>query len=246
MGTSSSYKGSSGKASRAVRDGVDQWSSDRLNGSGAGLPQNVVANTLRIPAFPRAGGGTSGGGSSSSGRQQSPHRNAREYAATAGRAANLARALRAGDREALERAGLDYDALQAMPSRAEMVRTILEVVCEAHTSSDIPSEEQRAIASRLLDWMLDDEQNPTPPPPTEAAEYAIGIMIAEMFLSEAGEFTSTGTVSREDFVNEVYEAADNLAGRADLTGTTTGADAIEAAITRGLKFLRRTYASETQ
>ncbi|WP_146904784.1 hypothetical protein [Frigoribacterium sp. ACAM 257] len=211
------------------------------------MPQNVVANTLRIPAFPRAaGGGISGGGGSSSGRQQSPRRNAREYAATAGRAANLARALRAGDREALERAGLDFDALQAMPSRAEMVRTILEVVCEAHTSSDIPSEEQREIASRLLDWMLDEEQNPTPPTPSEAAEYAIGIMIAEMFLSEAGEFTSNGSVSREDFVNEVYEAAANLASRAELTGTTTGAEAIEAAITRGLRFLRRTYASETQ
>lgn len=195
-----------------------------------------------MPTFPRGAGGSSTG----SGRQQAPRRNAREYAATAGRAAQLAGALRTGDREALDRAGLDYDVLQAMPSRAEMVRTILDVVCGAQTSSDIPSEEQREIASRLLDWMLDETQNPTPPTSAETAEHAIGIMIAEIFLSEAGEFTSTGSVSREDFVDEVYEAAANLAAQADLTGTSTGPNAIEVAITRGLRFLRRTYNTETE
>lgn len=253
MGTSSSYKGSTSKVSRALRDGVDQWAQSQTDTSRTPIPENVLAQALKIPVFPRrssdGGGGRAagGGGGSGGGRKQSaPRRDARAYAATAGRAANLARAFREGDRETLTQAGLDFDKLSELPTRAEMVRTILAVVCEAQTSSDIPTEEQRDIAGLLLEWMLDPEQNVTPPDAAATAEYAIGLMIAEIFLSESGEFTSRDAVSREEFIEDVYETSQHLAARANLSERGASQDAIDTAIERGLRFLRRTHRRDNE
>jgi len=250
MGTSSSYKGSTSKVARDLRDGVDKWTQTQGDGSKTSVPEGVVAQALKIPVFPRrsGGGGGDGGGGAGGGRtsggpkkQSAPRRDARAYASTASRAASLARALREGDREALEKAGLDFDRLSALPSRAEMVRAILDVVCEAQTGSDIPAEEQREMAAHLIDWMLDQTINPTPPSAADTAEHAIGLIIAEVFLSEAGEFTSTAGVTREEFVEGVYETSHLLAARANLTETGATSAAVDKAIEKGLRFLRRTY-----
>lgn len=122
-----------------------------------------------------------------------------------------------------------------------MVRSILDVVCEAQTGSDIPAEEQREIAAHLLDWMLDPEMNPSPPDAASTAEHAIGLIIAEIFLSEAGEFSSTNGVTREQFVEGVYDASQQLAARANLAEAGASQAAIDKAIEKGLRFLRRTY-----
>lgn len=246
MGTSSSYKGSTGKVGRALRDGVDQWTDGQSDGQKTRIPEGVVAQALKIPVFSRrssgGGGGGAGGGGGGTGRKQSaPRRDARAYAATASRAANLARAFREGDREALAKAGLDFDSLSTLPTRAEMVRAILDVVCEAQTSSDIPAEEQRDIAHHLLEWMLDTDVNPSTPDAAATAEHAIGVMIAEIFISESDEFTSTSSVSREDFIDEVYDASYQLAARANLSETGASPDAIDSAIERGLRSLRRIF-----
>ncbi len=255
MGTSSSYKGSTSKVSRVLRDGVDQWTQSQSDTSKTSVPENVVAQALKIPRFPRgsggggggSGGGGGGGGGRSSGspkKQSSPRRDAKAYASTAGRAADIARAFREGDRETLQKAGLDFDALSAMPTQAEMVRAILDVVCEAQTGSDIPAEEQRVIAGQLLDWMLDEQVNTTPPDAAATAEYAIGVMIAEIFLSEAGEFTSTDAVSRNRFVDEVYETSHLLAAKANLEQAGAAQDAIDKTIEKGLRYLRRIHKDE--
>lgn len=246
MGTSSSYKGSTGKVGRALRDGVDQWADGQAGGQKTRIPEGVVAQALKIPVFSRrssrgGGSGASGGGGGTGRKQSAPRRDARAYAATASRAANLARAFREGDREALAKAGLDFDSLSALPTRAEMVRAILDVVCEAQTSSDIPAEEQRDIAHHLLEWMLDTDVNPSTPDAAATAEHAIGVMIAEIFISESNEFTSTGSVSREDFIDEVYDTSNHLAARANLSETGASPDAIDSAIERGLRYLRRVY-----
>jgi len=246
MGTSSSYKGSTGKVGRALRDGVDQWADGQSGGQKTRIPERVVAQALKIPVFSRrssrgGGGGASGGGGGTGRKQSAPRRDARAYAATASRAANLARAFREGDREALAKAGLDFDSLSALPTRAEMVRAILDVVCEAQTSSDIPAEEQRDIAHHLLEWMLDTDVNPSTPDAAATAEHAIGVMIAEIFISESDEFTSTGSVSREDFIDEVYDTSHQLAARAKLSEAGASPDAIDSAIERGLRYLRRVY-----
>jgi hypothetical protein len=246
MGTSSSYKGSTSKLARRLRDGLGKWADSGSAADGPRLPESVVAPALHIPTFSRTstggGGATGGGGSSGSGSGQSgPRRNARAYAATAGRAAGAARALREGDREALERQGLDFDRLSAMPNRAEMVRAILEAVCDAQSSSDIPNEEQRDIAGLLIDWMLDTDVNPEIPDTVDVAEYSIGLIVAEVFISEASEITPRAGMSRQDFIDEVYEVAQQLGARAELRSRGAAQRTIEQAIESGLRYLRKLY-----
>lgn len=256
MGTSSSYKGSTSKVSSGLRDGVDQWSQSQAADSKTPVPQNIVAQALKIPVFPRSRGGSGGGGGGGAGgggggqqgggskKQSSPRRNARTYASTASRAAGLARAFREGDREALAKAGLDFDQLSSLPSRPELVRAILDIVCDADMGSDIPAEEQREIAAHLLDWMLDTEMNPTPPDAVATAEHAIGLIVAEIFLSEAGEFTSTEGTTREEFVDGVYETSQHLAAGSNLSQAGASQSEIDKAIEKGLKWLRRTHAKD--
>lgn len=242
VGTSSSYKGSTSKAARDLRDGIGEWAKDRAKTPGRPMPQRVVGQALNIPVFARrVGDAPSGSGTSGSGKQSAPRRVAHDYASTAGRAAALARAFREGDRAALEKAGLDFDELQSLPSQAEMARAILDVVCDAQNSSDIPTEEQRDIASQLLDWVLDDVKNPVPPTAAATAEYAIGVMIAEIFISESGEVSSTDVTSRAEFVDAVYDTSIQLASRAELSEERTPPDRIADAIERGLRSLRHIY-----
>lgn len=255
MGTSSSYKGSSSKVSSALRDGVDSWSQSQTDGTKSPVPERVVAQALNIPVFPRSsgsgggggGGGVGGGGGRQGGskKQSAPRRDARAYASTASRAASIARAFREGDREALEKAGLDFDKLSSLPTRSELVRAILDIVCGADMGSDIPAEEQRDIAAHLLDWMLDTDVNPTPPDAAATSEHAIGFIIAEMFLSEAGEFTSTNGVSRQEFIDGVHETSQILAARSDLSATGASQADIDRAIQKGLKWLRHTYTRDS-
>lgn len=239
-----------------MREDLDEWSESQTEGALTPIPEKVIANALKIPVFPR-NSGSSGGGSSGAGavvgsvvygtgkKQSSPRRDARAYASTASRAAGLARAFREGDRATLERAGLDFDTLSAMPGRAEMVRSILEVVCGSQTSSDIPTEEQRDIAGLLLDWMLDDQINTSVPDAASTTEHAIGLIIAEIFLSEAGEFTSTDAVSREQFVVEIHEISQHLAAKANVAKSGATQGAIDKAIEKGLRYLRRVHGSES-
>lgn len=255
MGTSSSYKGSSSKVSSALRDGVDSWSQSQTDGTKTPIPERVVAQALNIPVFSRSngsgggggGGGVGGGGGRQGGskKQSAPRRDARVYASTASRAASIARAFREGDREALEKAGLDFDKLSSLPTRSELVRAILDIVCGADMGSDIPAEEQRDIAAHLLDWMLDTDVNPTPPDAAATSEHAIGFIIAEMFLSEAGEFTSINGVSRQEFIDGVHETSQILAARSDLSATGASQADIDRAIQKGLKWLRQTYARDS-
>ncbi len=250
MGTSSSYTGSTSKASSALRDGVSSWSQDQTDGTKAPVPQSVVAHVLNIPVFSRSpagsgGGGAAGGGGRKGGggtkKQSAPRRDAHAYSSTASRAAGLARAFREGDRDALADAGLDFDRLSELPSRSELVRAILEVVCDADMGSDIPAEEQRDIAAHLLDWMFDTEENPTLPDAVATSEHAIGLIVAEIFLSEAGEFFSTDAVSREEFISGVYETSQQLAAGSNLAQTGASQRAIDKAIQRGLRWLRRAH-----
>lgn len=252
MGTSSSYKGSTSKVSRVLRDGVSDWAGSQDGGTPTALPESVIAQALKIPVFPRSSGGGGGGGGTGggaaggggtprSGKQSSPRRDARAYASTASRAAGLARAFREGDRAALEKAGLDFDKLSSMSTRSEMVRAILDVVLEAQTSSDIPTEEQRDMAGALLDWMLDTDQNPDLPDAAATSEHAIGLIVAEIFLSESGEFTSRDGLTREQFIDSVYDASQQLASRANMSDHGASQGSIDKAIESGLRILRRLY-----
>lgn len=232
-----------------MREGFEDWAKSQSNDNKTELPKAVVAQALRIPLFTRtsSGGGGAGGSSASDeqsgGRQSAPKRNVGSYARTAGRAAELARAFRAGDREAIERAGLDFDALSELSSHAEIVRAIVDVVCAAQTTSDIASEEQRAIAGKLVDWMLDDGLNADLPDAAETAEHAIGLIASEIFISEAGDtLVGTDGASRDELIERINETSQVLASQADLATGGTDADSIAKAITRGVRALKKIYA----
>jgi hypothetical protein len=248
VGTSSSYKGSSGKIPKAMREGFEDWAKSQSKDDKTDLPKEVVAQALRIPLFSRTSGGGDGAGGTSAaneesgGRQSAPKRNISSYARTAGRAAELARAFRAGDREAIERAGLDFDSLSVLSSHAEIVRAIVDVVCAAQTTSDIASEEQRQIAGKLVDWMLDDTLNTQLPDAAETAEHAIGLIAAEIFISEAGDtLVGSDDVSRDELIERITETSQALAAQANLASGSTDADSIAKAITRGVRALRKIY-----
>lgn len=249
MGTSSSYKGSSGKAPKAIREGLEDWAGSQTDKNHTDLPKQVVAQALNIPSFSRSsgsgggsGGGASGGGATGGGGQSSPQRSISSYARTAGRAASVAGAFRSGDRVELERAGLDFDTLAALSSNAERVRAIVDVICAADPNSDIASEEQRAIAGKLVDWMLDDTINQSIPDSADAAEHAIGLIAAEIFLSEAGDSLISGDgVSRDEMIDRINETSQAIAAQADIGKTGTDAKSIEKAITTGVKKLRGIY-----
>ena len=253
MGTSSSYKGSSGKIPKGLRDGLDDWA-DSQSGDAAKptrIPENVVAQALRIPKFTRGssgeggGGGAGGGGAAGGaggGKQSSPQRMAKSYSGTASRAAALASAFRSGDREELEKAGLNFDDLSKLPSRAELVRAIVDVVCEAQSESTIPNEEQRAIAGQLVDWVLDDDQNQSMPDAEATARYAIGLIAREIFLTEAGPaLTGRNGMTRDEIIAEVNETSQALAARANLSASSADASAIAKAIEQGIRNLRTIY-----
>lgn len=252
MGTSSSYKGSSGKIPKALRDGLDDWADSQSDSSAqpSPIPEGVVFQALRIPRFTRGssgggGGGAGGGGAAGGtggGKQSSPQRMAKSYSGTASRAAAVASAFRSGDREELKKAGLDFDELSKLPSRAELVRAIVDVVCEAQSESTIPNEEQRAIAGKLVDWMLDGGQNQTAPDAEVTARYAIGLIASEIFLTEAGPaLTGRNGMTRDQMIAEVNETAQALATRALLTASSTDAPSIAKAIEQGIRNLRRIY-----
>ena len=254
MGTSSSYKGSSGKIPAAMRDGLNDWADSQTGANHSAIPESVIAQAIRIPVFSRSsgsgGGGGAGGGSGGSGtgggsgkgsKQSAPKRSAHAYASTAGRAAAIAQAFRAGDREELARLGLNLDKLSSMPSRPEMVRAIVEAISEAQPGSDIPSEEQRQVAGYLVEWMLDTEVNQRVPDAAEVAEHAIGLIIAEIVLSEADEMESREGLSRDEFIDEVHETAQRVAAKADLKNAGTSADAMTKTIERGIRVVRKIY-----
>jgi len=232
-----------------MREGFEDWAKSQSKDAKSDLPAAVVAQALRIPLFSRSSGGQGGVGGASGaseatgGHQSAPKRNVSSYARTAGRAAELAHAYRAGDREALERAGLDFDALSRLSSHAEVVRAIVEAVCAAQTTSDIASEEQRQIAGNLVDWMLDDSLNAELPDGAEIAEYAIGLIAAEIFISEQGDsLVGTDDVPRDELIERINETSQALASKANLAASSSDADSLAKAITRGIRALRRIYA----
>jgi hypothetical protein len=246
VGTSSSYKGSSGKIPKAMREGFDNWAKSQTKSSRTKLPEDVVAQALLIPRLtsPTRAAGASGSREpgSQTGRQSSPHRDVASYASTASWAAELAHALRAGDQGTFGTAGLNFDTLSALTSRAEVGRAIVDFVCAANPGSDIASEEQRALAGKLVDWMQDASINPEIPTPAEITEYAIALIAMEIHLSELGDsLRGREGLSREEQIAQIHETSRVLAARANIANGPFDRASIETAINRGVRKLRKIY-----
>jgi hypothetical protein len=264
MGTSSSYSGSSGKPGKDLRTELDAWL-DNVDGIPPPtpgekpdlpqLPLDALTPALFVPAVGRrAGGGAGGnggstggasvgGGAGSGGGGRTSGRNIAGYANTAGRAAAAARALREGDREALDNLGLDFDRLSALPNRFEMVRDIVEAVCAAQSESSIDAEEQRAIAAQVADWVLNPNINASTPASEDVAREAIALIASQVYLTEATAQVDkhSDTVDRAKFEERVAETAQTLASTAKLSNTGATARDISKAIRRAITGLREIH-----
>jgi len=261
MGTSNSYSGSGGKPAKDLRAELDAWLDDaesQPKPAGAdqpdlpSLPLSALVPALFVPAVGRrtssGSGGGGGGGSTTTGGNggagpRASGRTISGYANTAGRAAAAARAFRDGDRDALEKLGLDFDALSSLPSRFEMVRAIVEVICEAQTESDINAEEQRTIAALVADWVLDPAVNSATPASEDVARQAIALIATQVYLTEATAQIDkhANTIDRAQFNKRVAETAGVLAGTAELSNTGATAGDLSKAIRRAISGLRKIH-----
>ncbi|RIS81339.1 hypothetical protein D2E44_14895 [Mycobacteroides abscessus] len=91
--------------------------------------------------------------------------------------------------------------------------------------------------------MLDDALNADLPGAAETAEHAIGLIAAEIFISEAGDtLVGSDDMPRDELIERINETSQALASLANLATSSTDADSIAKAITRGVRALKKIYA----
>ncbi|CQD20035.1 hypothetical protein BN000_04736 [Mycobacterium europaeum] len=93
---------------------------------------------------------------------------------------------------------------------------------------------------------MDESLNSELPDAAETAEHAIGLIAAEIFISEAGDtLVGNDEVSRDELIDGINETSQVLAAQADLASGATDAASIEKAITKGVRALRKIYKPES-
>ena len=259
MGTSGSYSGSGGRPGRDIRREIGRWL-DGLptNGPPARepgdrpphLPPDRVARRAiglfapRIAEGNGGGGGvavgTRGGGRGTGGARRSVARAAR----SAGRAAAAAYAFGNANREVLADLGLDYDELRALEDPLEVSCRIVEAACGPISESTIDHDEQRWVAAKIAEWVLEEYEAGRPPQPDEIARKAIAFTIFEAIASEAGELvngTDRQDWARDWYEQEILDAAEVLSQRAELSVDGVTNAEFARAIEDGIETLRQIY-----
>ena len=260
MGTSGSYSGSGGRPGRDVRREIGRWL-DGLPTSGPPekdpgdrppiQPPDRVARRAIGLFGPRTGSGngdggggtavgTRGGGRRTGGAQRSVVRASR----SAGRAAAAAYAYGTANREVLADLGLNYDELRALDDPLDVSRRIVEAACGPISESTIDHDEQRWVAAKIAEWVLEEHEAGSLPEPDEIARKAIAFIIFEAIASEAGELI-TGA-DRPDWTidwseEELREATEVLSRRAELSVDGVTNAEFAKAIEDGIETLREIY-----
>jgi hypothetical protein len=249
MGTSGSYSGSGGKHGDSLRGDIGSWL-DSLPSSRPKKrpPLNPESLLNAIPLLrPRAGGsggGGAGGISGDGGRGEGgggPRRSVGRLAATAGRAAASAYAFRSGDVAGLERFGLVYEELSRLDP-LELTIRIVNAACGPRSNSTIEDHEQQYVAAEVAEFVLERNEGGAPPSPEEVARQAIAVIIAEVVDSEIGELLRDDdrpAWAEELAEAEIREAAEVLAGKAELSVTGATDEEFSRAIEDGIETLRR-------
>jgi len=267
MGTSGAYSGSGGKFGDMIRDEVDEWITALPSGGPqtetpaspdppevgerpTSPPPPRLDPTALLPVLnllrPRGsggggadgpGGGSAGDGYSGGGRRGGgPTRSVVGSAGTAGRAAAGAYAYRTGDSATLDRLGLSYADLSALGDPIEVARRVVDAAC-GRTDSTIEDHEQRLIAADIAEWVLTENPAGSPPDPEDIVRYTIARIIGDTVLSESGEI-----INNSDHAGvaeqEVRDAAEALAARAELSSTGASETEFADAIERGIETLR--------
>lgn len=184
---------------------------------------------------PGSGGGSGaggGGGRSAGGVTRSVGRISR----TAGRAGSLALAYSAGNRAALERAGLNYDELRALDPVAVGIK-IVEAAFEAKADSTLADAEERDIAAEVVSWILEHPADRAPSP-EEVVRKTIETTIAETALTEiAASLYDKGAsrAERQSVEQQIRDVAAEYAAQANLSTTSASEQEMATAIETGIR-----------
>ncbi|WP_200834569.1 hypothetical protein [Amycolatopsis alkalitolerans] len=191
------------------------------------------------------GGGTGGGrapgggGRSSGGASRSLGRVSR----AAGRAGRLALGYAAGDRQALERVGLDYDQLRALNDPVEIGYKIVEAAFETRPNGTVEDSEEREIVAAVVEWVLQSPDGHAPSP-EEVVRKAIETIIADTVLTEVGKTireNGSTQADRRAAEERVRDTAEVYAQQVTLTATGASEREMADAIENGIRELGRIF-----
>lgn len=185
------------------------------------------------PGGGAGGGGGGGGGRSSGGVTRSVGRMSR----AAGRAGRLALAYSAGDRATLERAGLNYDQLQALGDPVAIGMKIVEAAFEAQADSTLADAEERDIVAEVVAWILEHPADRAPSP-EEVVRKTIETTIAETALTEIASTLYEKGASRAERQNveqQIRDVAAEYAAQADLSASGATEQEMATAIQTGIR-----------
>ncbi|MCV7101794.1 hypothetical protein H7I01_15640 [Mycobacterium palustre] len=218
------------------------------------LPPQLVSGALAQlrPRAPSGGGsgvgGMSGGGrvrgsgSSGGGRSGGLRRSTTRAAGTAGRAGAAAYAYATGDRAGLAALGLDFDSLRALGDPIEVTRRIVEAACGPLANGTLEEHEERYVAASVAEWVLEQADGGSPPTPEDIARHSIATVVAEVLVTEMNKALN----ERPDEVAavaeaELFEAAEVLASKAELSVNGATEAELSKAIQDGIGTLEQIY-----
>lgn len=188
-----------------------------------------------------AGGIGAGAESSGGGRRGGAQRSAALSAASASRAAGAAYAYGTGDAGALQALGLDYAQLRADGDPISISQRIVEVACGASSDGTIEDEERREVAATVALWVIDESERGAPPDPDEIARFTLAEILFHAMLVESAALLNEGrrpTWATAAGERQMRQAAEVLAGQANLSPQGATAAQLEQATEEGLETLR--------
>ena len=221
------------------------------------LPPKVVSGLMGLlqPRSTRGstsdGPGAGGGGIAPRGRstpggsrriRAGSGRSSRRLASIGGRAAAGAYAYATGDAAGLLSLGLDYGELRALDDPFEVIRRIVNAVCDQQADGKLEEAEERYVAASVADWVLEQSEEGELPDVDEVARYSIATIVTEVLSSELGEALRGRPEEVADIAqDELLDAAMVLARQAELNVSKPTADELTTAIEEGVEKLRLIY-----
>ncbi|GAA1344295.1 hypothetical protein GCM10009611_19240 [Arthrobacter roseus] len=157
----------------------------------------------------------------------------------AGRAGRLALAYGSADRNALDRAGLNYDELRSLGDPVSIGIRIVEVAFDAQPDSTIEDSEARDIVAAVVEWILDQPAS-SHPSPEDVVRKTIESTIAEVTLTEvSAKIHSEGASfeSRRAAENMIRDLAEEYAKQTPLSETGATEREMASAIENGIRDL---------
>lgn len=217
----------------AIMPAIRLWSSGSGGGSGGGGGSSRANGSRKS---------SSEGGSGKSRGSGSVHRTVSSVAGPAGRASSLAQSFAAGDRQAVEAAGLDFDKLRQLNDPLEVGKQITAVAFEAQPDGTIEDSEARLIIAELVSWIMEAPEKQKPEP-ADVARRSIELMIARATLTEVGDTIrkEKDQGRRQEAESEIRLAAQVKASKVALDGVKASSADITKAIEDGVKQLAEIY-----